>query len=700
MAPHQMLAAHVTEPVTPITNRRAAIPSALAELVMACLAKNPADRPQSADEILHLLDGIATPSGSQAITSSAATMRHLLRRPRNRALAFGAAAAMLLIGGWVALRPRSAAALDANRIAIAPFEVLGGTELGLWREGLVDVLSRSLDGAGPLRTASPTLVVRRWGGGPRADAQSAQALGQVTGSRTVVFGSLMQAGADSVRLRATVLDVAGKVVAPGFIDIHSHSDEAMFVNDALESALHMGVTLVVCGNCGGSSAPVSGLAEAELDRELARLDVKRTWSSFGEYAAAVDRAKPAINVCSFVGHGTLRSCVMGADARPPSATELERMRALLGRSMDEGAIGLASGLIYPPSAFGTTDELAALGAVVREKGGLYASHIRNESTRLLEAVAENVEIGRRAGVRVELSHHKAAGQSNWGKVRESTASIERARAEGVDVTADQYPYTASSTGLAVTIPNWVHEGGTQRMCERLKDPAVRERIRGEEVETGRAWDRIVIARARHHAEWAGKSVAELAAAAGRDPLEWSCDALVEHEGAVDIVHHSMSEDDVRYVMAKEWVCVGSDSRANAPYGPLSFGKPHPRSYGTFPRVLGRYARDEGVLSLPAAVHAHPCRLPYGCAIPPQAIPEARSVSPLNTVTMLPLLVDTGGTEQSSVLVQYWRYRGATRVGLVQQWPDGALQAYVGTLVQPHDVQVWPALANTEVAHVS
>src|SRR5438067_641791 len=154
MAPHQMLAAHVTEPVTPITNRRAAIPSALAELVMACLAKNPADRPQSADEILHLLDGIATPSGSQAITSSAATMRHLLRRPRNRALAFGAAAAMLLIGGWVALRPRSAAALDANRIAIAPFEVLGGTELGLWREGLVDVLSRSLDGAGPLRTAS------------------------------------------------------------------------------------------------------------------------------------------------------------------------------------------------------------------------------------------------------------------------------------------------------------------------------------------------------------------------------------------------------------------------------------------------------------------------------------------------------------------------------------------------------------------
>ena len=414
-------------------------------------------------------------------------------------------------------------------------------------------------------------------------------------------GRIEAIGRDLAQNGARVIDVSERMIAPGFIDIHSHSDEAMFVNDALESALHMGVTLVVCGNCGGSSAPVSGLAEAELDRELARLDVKRTWSTFGEYAAAVDRVRPSINVCSFVGHGTLRSCVMGAEARAPTAAELAGMGALLAKSMDEGAIGLASGLIYPPSAFGTTDELAALCEVVRDKGGLYASHIRNESTKLLDAVEENLEIGRRSGVRVELSHHKASGQKNWGKVKESTALIERARADGVDVTADQYPYTASSTGLAVTIPNWVHEGGTAKMCERLRDPAVRARIRSEEVETGRAFDRIVIARARLHPEWAGKSVQQLADEAGRDPLEWSCDALIEHDGAVDIVHHSMSEDDVRYVMAKEWVCIGSDSRANAPYGPLSFGKPHPRSYGTFPRVLGRYARDEKVLGLEDAV---------------------------------------------------------------------------------------------------
>jgi len=363
----------------------------------------------------------------------------------------------------------------------------------------------------------------------------------------------------------------------------------------------MGVTLVVCGNCGGSSAPVSGLAAEELDRDLAKLDLERTWTSFGEYASAVERNGASINVCSFVGHGTLRMCVMGGEAREPKAGELAAMKALLASSLKEGAIGMSTGLIYPPSAYGTTDEIVALASVVREHGGLYASHIRNEGDRLLDAVGEGIEIGRRSGVRVQLSHHKASGKRNWGRVKDSTALVERARAEGVDVTADQYPYTASSTGLAVTIPNWAHEGGPLAMVERLRDPAVRLRIRDEQVETGRNWPAIVIARAQRHPEWSGKSVADLAAAAGKDPLEWTCDALVEHDGDIGIVHHSMNEDDVRYVMAKEWIAIGSDSRANAPTGPLSFGKPHPRSYGTFPRVLGKYARDERVVTLEDAV---------------------------------------------------------------------------------------------------
>ncbi len=230
LAPHQMLAAHVTEPVVPITDRRPTIPPALADLVMACLAKNPADRPQSAQDVLQSLEVMATPSGSQAVTSPVATVRHVLRRPRNRWLALGALAALLLLAGWITLTPRTAVALDANRVAIAPFDALGGSELALWREGLVDILSRSLDGAGPLRTVSPTMVVRRWSG--RSDAASAQALGQATGARTVVFGGLVAAGADSVRLTATVLDVAGPTVV-GEIELRERTDRLDRLADSL-----------------------------------------------------------------------------------------------------------------------------------------------------------------------------------------------------------------------------------------------------------------------------------------------------------------------------------------------------------------------------------------------------------------------------------------------------------------------------------
>ena len=440
-----------------------------------------------------------------------------------------------------------------------------------------------------------TLLVR---GGTVIDGSGAPG---VRADVAVREGRIAAIGRDLPANGARVIDAAGKVVCPGFIDIHSHSDESVLINSALESALHQGVTLVVAGNCGGSSAPAMGLAAEELEREIARFDLERTWTSFGEYARTVERGGSSINFCSFVGHGTLRMGVMGADARPPAAGELAAMKAVLASALADGAIGLSTGLIYPPSAYGTTDEITALCDVVRAHDGLYASHIRNEGDRLLEAVDENLEIGRRSGVRVQLSHHKASGQRNWGRVRESTARIEEARDAGVDVIADQYPYTASSTGLAVTIPNWAHEGGSQALCERLRSAEVRVRIRDEYVETGRAWDRIVIARARHRPEWAGKTVAQLAAEAQQDPLDWTCDALVRHDGAIDIVHHSMSEDDVRFVMAKEWVSIGSDSRANAPYGPLSFGKPHPRSYGTFPRVLGRYARDERVITLEDAV---------------------------------------------------------------------------------------------------
>lgn len=272
--------------------------------------------------------------------------------------------------------------------------------------------------------------------------------GRVRADVAIGDGRILAIGPGLAAGGSRVIDATGMIVAPGFIDIHSHSDESVLVNSALESAVHQGVTLVVAGNCGGSSAPVLGDAAVELEREVARLDLERSWTSFGEYAQAVERNGSSINFCSFVGHGTLRLSVMGADARPPSSGELATMKAVLAAALADGAIGMSTGLIYPPSAYGTTDEIVALCEVVREQGGLYASHIRNEGDRLLEAVEESLEIGRRSRVRVQLSHHKASGQRNWGRVRESTALIERARAEGVDVIADQYPYTASSTGDA------------------------------------------------------------------------------------------------------------------------------------------------------------------------------------------------------------------------------------------------------------
>ena len=397
------------------------------------------------------------------------------------------------------------------------------------------------------------------------------------------------------------IDARGRVVAPGFIDIHSHSDEAVLVNPRLESTLRQGVTTVVAGNCGSSSAPAVGLAAEEVERRLARFDAERTWTSFGEYLETIASRGTALNFCSLVGHGRLRQAVMGGEQRAPTSGELAAMKAVLATCLEEGAVGLATGLIYPPSAYADTDELVAVCEVVARLDALYASHIRNEGVRLFEAVEEGIAIGRRAGVRVELSHHKAAGQKNWGKVKRSLALVAEARARGIDVAADQYPYTASSTGLGVVIPDWVHSGGSAALVERLRDPDVRRRIALEPTETERRWEAIVVSRARRQPELEGRTVAAIAAERRLEPLVAACELLVEEDGYVGIVNHSMREEDVQEVMSAPFVCVGSDSSAAAPYGPLSGGKPHPRAYGTFPRVLGRYVRDLDVLTLEEAV---------------------------------------------------------------------------------------------------
>lgn len=427
----------------------------------------------------------------------------------------------------------------------------------------------------------------------------------IVGDSIAAIGQL--AGQEAGR----ILDAAGRYVTPGFIDMHSHSDTTAVLNPRMESKVRQGVTLEVVGNCGDSAAPLLGEAIREKEKELAAFNYTLDWRSLEEYFHRLEAGGISNNLITLIGNGTIRAGVMGTAMRRPTASEMAQMKAILGDCLAIGAWGLSSGLIYPPSNYADTAELIELSKVVACYGGIYATHIRNESTHLLEAVAEAITIGREAGVSVGIAHHKAAGKANWGKVKESLAMIEEARARGVAVTCDQYPYIASSTGLSVIIPDWAHEGGKEALVQRLQDQATRRRI-AQEIKAERpgwenvslesGWHNILIAQARNHRDLEGKTAWDLAELWGKDPVEASMDLLIAEEGEVSVVIFSMCEEDVQTVMRAPFVMVGSDASAKAPYGPLGQGKPHPRAYGTFPRILGRYVRELGVLSWEEAVH--------------------------------------------------------------------------------------------------
>jgi N-acyl-D-amino-acid deacylase len=427
----------------------------------------------------------------------------------------------------------------------------------------------------------------------------------IRGDRIAAIGDLAPAIATRTR------DATNHFIAPGFIDIHTHTDETIFLNPKMESKIQQGVTTEVTGNCGSSVAPLLGAARASLNNIFETYNnLTLDWTTVGEYLNRVEQTGIATNYVMFVGQGTLRASVMGYAMRAPTDDELNAMKNLLAQSLDEGAWGLSTGLIYPPSAYATQDELIALSRVAAERGGLYTSHIRNEGDRLLEAVDEALTIGERAGIRVQLSHHKAAGKRNWGKVRDSLARIERARERGVNACADQYPYVASSTGLGTVIPDWAHEGGRAQLVERLRDAETRGKIAAEirvarpgwenpAIDSG--WHNILIAGSKSDRALQGKTVWQIAELWGKDPVEAACDLLIANEGSVQVVIFSMSEDDVKTVMRVPWVFVGSDSTARAPTGPLSAVQCHPRAYGTFPRLLGRYVREQNNLTWEHAI---------------------------------------------------------------------------------------------------
>jgi N-acyl-D-amino-acid deacylase len=401
---------------------------------------------------------------------------------------------------------------------------------------------------------------------------------------------------------ARTIDAAGAVVAPGFIDVHNHSDLSPFVLPEMPSVVRQGVTTVVVGNCGLSPWPLAGYPEAV---ELAYADPAEhpvpSWQSFGDYLEAIDEATPAVNVAALVGHGSIRLEVLGQDRRAPDHDELQRMRALVADALDAGAVGLSTGLIYAPGISSDTDEVIALAEESAKRGGIYASHIRGEGRDLFTAVDEALEIGRRAQLPVHVSHLKCESSRVWGRAGELLEKLHGAD----DATCDQYPYAAWNSSLASLFPPWAPPGELERVA---RDASTRDRLRRavEEGEDdfqssidGVGWDRIVIVGTKDE-RWRGLDVATIAEEMGFDPFAAAVRLLVE-DPSTSCIGHAMDDDDVRTIVADPEVFVASDGSAIDPASPAGSLPVHPRDYGTFPRVLARYVREENVLTLEAAI---------------------------------------------------------------------------------------------------
>jgi N-acyl-D-amino-acid deacylase len=424
----------------------------------------------------------------------------------------------------------------------------------------------------------------------------------IVGDRIVALGDI---AADQGR---RVLDVSGLHVAPGFIDIHSHSDGDILVYPGGESRIYQGVTTEVTGNCGHSAAPLIGV-DAEERRRAWEEETggEARWSDVSSYFEALEQTGIALNQILLLGHGTLRTNAIGLVDRPLTTEELDSVLWAVEEGMDQGAFGLSTGLEYTPGSYTPTDEIIAMARVVARRGGLYASHIRNEEVALLAAVSEAIQIGRRANVRVEVSHLKAAGQPNWAKQRAALDLLESARGGGVDVLADAYPYTAYSTGLTIFLEPWARAGGGAAIATRLRDADTRIRIRKEVGVHVRSdpgdYDLVVIARTRSekNRSFVGKNLEEIGAHWEVDPLDALLRLLEEEKGSVSFVGHGMSSKNVEIVLGHPLVMIGSDGSAMAPVGKAAEAQPHPRSYGAHARVFAHYVRERKLFDLPTAV---------------------------------------------------------------------------------------------------
>jgi len=403
----------------------------------------------------------------------------------------------------------------------------------------------------------------------------------------------------------SIIDASNKIISPGFIDIHSHTDLELLANPKAESKIRQGVTTELSGNCGGSAFPRKKELTGYERKMSERLNLNIDWTNLEEYHSRLARQGTAVNHATLVGHGTLRSFVMGEENREPNTKEMDVMKKLVAEAMQQGAFGLSTGLEYTPSGFAEPMEVIELCKAAAKFDGFYATHIRSEDHQVIEAVAESIYTAEKGELPLQISHLKAAASINWWKMPMMIDLIERAERRGLSVTADRYPYTAYSTGLSVFFPQWALDGGAECFVERLKNKDIRQRMRKETQAKlkGYSWEDLVIVDVHldENKGLIGKNISEAAAEKMQAAYEFVCDLLIEEGGDVDHIGFGMSDENTAVVLQHPLVMMGSDGSALAPYGPLSRGVPHPRNYGAFPRFLGHYVREKNILSLPEAI---------------------------------------------------------------------------------------------------
>ncbi|RJQ50155.1 MAG: D-aminoacylase [Nitrospiraceae bacterium] len=402
-----------------------------------------------------------------------------------------------------------------------------------------------------------------------------------------------------------IIDAKELCICPGFIDVHAHSEFTLLADGRAEGKIRQGVTTEINGNCGLSAAPLFGPALEQREKELAELDIRERWNTFQEYFVLLERKGCAVNFVTLAGHGNLRASAAGYSDKPLSETERMKMCAYLGDAMTAGAKGLSTGLIYPPGIFSETNELVELAQEIKKYNGIYTTHMRSESDMLLEAVDEVITIAAQSGVQAHISHLKTGSERNWKKLKDVFEKIETAQQNGISLTCDRYPYIASGTDLDAILPSWAFEGGHKKELERLvhERKMLADAVLSEHpVES--YWEKIMISSvmtARN--KWMeGKTLLSVSSISAKPPVEMLLDILIEEELQVAAIFFSMNEDNLQAILKKPYTVIGSDSSARSFDGITAKGKPHPRGFGSFPRVLGKYTRELGVLTLSEAIY--------------------------------------------------------------------------------------------------